>query len=300
MCIDSPALRVTPFPNAFGAEVSGIDPRHPLDPADCRAIVDAFHLYQALVIRSVPLSPAEFLTFVRQFGDPDSSPPQHEPIDVDGFIGLRLVSNINEDGKAKGQFGNDEMGWHQDRWTDAAPPPATVLHGVEIPLHGGATGVASLCEAYDHLPASLRARVEGRTIHFPLMVRDPDNRLRDADLDDPSLFRIVPLVQTHAVTGRKFLFLGARRILSYIDTSPRISGLTHDESAALLDELYAHVSNPAFEYKHHWRPGDLLMWDNRCCMHRREAFDNSERRLLFAMPLVTSDVLWRRPAPLAA
>lgn len=293
-------LTIEPLEARFGAVVRGIDLARPLDGAKRAAIVDAFHAHQALLFRGPTLSPREFLAFVGQFGEPDSSPPQHEPVDVDGFKGLRLVSNIQEGGKAKGQFGHSEMGWHQDRWTDAAPPPATVLHGIEIPQHGGATAIASLCEAYDHLPADLRVRIEGRAIHFPLMVTDLENRLRDADPDDTTLFRIVPLVQTHAATGRQFLFIGARRILSYIDTSPLISGLNRADSSALLDEIYAHVSNPAFEYRHAWTPGDLLIWDNRCCAHRREAFDNAERRLLFAMPLVTSERLWVAPRSLAA
>ncbi|HTU12723.1 MAG TPA: TauD/TfdA family dioxygenase [Allosphingosinicella sp.] len=285
---------------SFGVEISGLDLSRPLAAATRAALVDLFHRQRLLLFRSDVLSPRAFLAFVRQFGEPDGSTPHHDPIDVDGFKGLRLVSNIEEDGKAKGQFGNDEMGWHQDRWTDAAPPPTTILHGVEITRRGGATGVAGMIEAYAGLPADPKARVEGRTIHFSLIVTDREGKLEGADPDDPNLFRIVPLVQRHAVTDEPFLFMGARRILSYIDTAPRLSGLSPDESAALLDALYAHLSRPAFTYAHHWRPGDLLMWDNRCCMHRREAFDAGERRLLYAMPLVTSDCLWAPPPERAA
>ena len=291
----------TALDGPFGVELGGVDFRRPLEDTETSAIADAFHRHQALLFRAPGLGPREFLQFVRQFGEPDASAPQHEPVDVDGFTGLRLVSNIQEGGKPKGQFGHDEMGWHQDRWTDAAPPPATILYGVEIPRVGGATAIANLCDAYDALPEALRRRVEGRTIHFPLMVRDPRNTLAGADIHDEALFRIVPLVQTHAVTGRRFLFLGARRILSYIDTSPRVSGLDPQAGSALLDEIYVHISSPAFEYRHRWRVGDLLLWDNRCCAHRREAFDNAERRLLYAMPLVSSEVLWApKGQPLAA
>lgn len=290
------AIETVRLDAGFGVEVRGVDITRPLSDAQRRAIVDAFHAHQLLLFRGPVLEPRPFLDFVRHFGDPDSSLPQHEPVDVDGFLGLRLVSNIAEDGKPKGQFGSDAMGWHQDRWTDEAPPPATVLHGVEIPRQGGATGVASLCDAYDALPADFKGRVDGRTIHFPLIVTDREGKLADADPGDESLYRIVPLVQTHAVTGRRFLFLGARRILSYIDTAPRLSGLSREDGGALLDALYEHLSDPRFSYVHSWRPGDLLMWDNRCCMHRREGFAAAERRLLYAMPLVTSDVLWRPAA----
>lgn len=295
-------LVIRPLADRFAAEITGIDASAPLAPAVRDGIVEAFHRYQALVVRGPVLSPRQFVTFVRSFGEPDPSDTSryHAPIDIDGFKGLRLVSNIEEGGRNKGQFGNDEMGWHQDRWTDAAPPPATMLHGVEITRGGGRTGVVSLCEAWDMLPDDLKARIEGRSIHFPLLVTDTEGRLATADPNDESLFRIVPLVQVHAVTGRKYLFLGARRILSYIDTAPLVSGLSREESAALLDAIYAHISRPALSYLHQWQAGDILFWDNRCCAHRRESFDAAERRLLYAAPLVHSDLLWHGQVPQAA
>ncbi len=127
-----------------------------------------------------------------------------------------------------------------------------------------------------------------------MQVNDAEGALDRADPQDERLFRIVPLVQTHAVTGRRFLFLGARRILAYIDTAPRVTGLSAADGAELLDALYAHVGQPAFGYSHRWQAGDILLWDNRCCVHRREAFDAAERRLLYGTPLVTSDVLWKK------
>jgi taurine dioxygenase len=260
-------------------------------------LVHLFHQRQVLLFRSPVLTPRDYVSFIRQFGDPDPSDTSryHAPIDIDGFKGLRLVSNIEEQGKNKGQFGSDEMGWHQDRWTDAAPPPATALHGVEITRTGGRTGIANLCDAYDAMPVELRELVEGRSIHFPLRVNDFEGDLDEADPNDDSLFRIVPIIQTHAVTERKFLFLGARRILSYIDTAPRITGLSKPESAKMLDAIYDHIARPEFAYLHQWRQGDVLLWDNRCCAHRRESFDPQERRLLFGTPIISSAVLWQRP-----
>ena len=293
---------IRPLAAPFGVEITGLDTTHPFDPETRDRLVMAYHEHQALVVRGPVLTPHQFVAFARSFGEPDPSDTSryHAPIDVDGFKGLRLVSNIEEGGRNKGQFGNDEMGWHQDRWTDAAPPPATLLHGVEIPPQGGRTGIASLCDAHDALPEALRARIAGRSIHFPLSVNDAEGRLADADPEDETLFRIVPLIQRHAVTGRRFLFLGARRILSYIDTSPRISGLSPEEGAELLDRIYAHVSQPTFSYLHSWRPGDILFWDNRCCVHRREPFAASDRRLLYAAPLIRSDLLWGGALPQAA
>jgi len=291
-------MRHAPLTQSFGVEISGIATDKPLSIETRDALVDLFHERQLLLVRSDVLSPRDYVAFIRTFGEPDASDTSryHEPIDIDGFKGLRLVSNIEEGGRNKGQFGHDEMGWHQDRWTDAAPPPATALHGVEVTRTGGRTGIASLCDAYDALPPDLAARIEGRSIHFPLRVNDFEGELDRADPNDETLFRVVPLVQTHAVTGRRFLFLGARRILAYIDTAPRITGLTKDDSAGLLDAIYAHVSQPRFAYLHQWRAGDILLWDNRCCVHRREAFDPAERRLLYGTPIVSSSLLWTTAA----
>lgn len=287
-----------PLTEDFGTEISELDLREGLSDTVRGNLAELFHQRLVLLFRSPVLSPREYVAFIRQFGDPDPSDTSryHEPIDIDGFKGLRLVSNIEEDGRNKGQFGNDEMGWHQDRWTDAEPPPATALHGVEVTRTGGRTGIANLCDAWDALPADLRDRIEGRSIHFPLRVNDFEGELDEADVFDESLFRVVPLVQRHAVTGRRFLFLGARRILAYIDTAPRITGLGKAESAELLDAIYDHIAQPRFAYLHQWRAGDVLLWDNRCCAHRRESFDPAERRLLYGTPLVASDILWRTSA----
>lgn len=291
-----------PLSEHVGCEIIGLDTRQPMD-SDTRAeLVTLFHRHLALVIRGPVLSPRDYVSFIRQLGEPDPSDTSryHEAIDIDGFKGLRLVSNIEEAGKTIGQFGADEMGWHQDRWTDEAPPPATALHGVEVTKTGGRTGIASLVAAYQALPAELLARIEGRSIHFPLQVNDFEGELDEADIEDPVLFRKVPLVQRHAVTDRKFLFLGARRILSYIDTAPRITGLGKEESAALLDAIYDHVAQPQFAYLHQWQQGDILIWDNRACAHRRESFDPAERRLLYGTPIIASTLLWNGEPALAA
>lgn len=297
-----PAFASAPLTPRFGVEITGLDPTAPVGDAEREALVELFHERQVLAIRSPVLTPRQYVTFIRTFGEPDKSDTSryHEPIDIDGFKGLRLVSNIEERGRNVGQFGSDEMGWHQDRWTDAAPPPATALHGVEVTRTGGRTGIANLCDACDAMPPALRDRVEGRSIHFPLQVNDAEGELDAADPEDERLFRKVPLVQRHAVTGRKFLFLGARRILSYIDTSPRVTGLSREEGATLLDAIYAHIERPEFGYLHQWRAGDILLWDNRCCAHRRESFNPAERRLLYGTPIVRSDVLWHADARDAA
>ena len=295
-------LQVEPLAPHLGARVSGLDTRRPLDRATLAQVADLFHRYHVLVIPGPVLSPQDYVGFVRQLGDPDPSDTSryHQPVDVDGFKGLRLVSNIEENGRNLGQFGADEMGWHQDRWTDAAPPPATALHGVEVTRTGGRTGVVSLIAAWATMPEELKARVRGRSIHFPLRVNDFAGELDNADIEDPALFAKTPLVQRHAVTGEEYIYLGARKILAYIDTAPRVTGLDKQASAELLDAIHDHVSRPELSYLHQWTAGDTLLFDNRACAHRRESFDPAERRLLYGAPLITSDLLWAGLPPQAA
>jgi taurine dioxygenase len=296
------AIVAQPLSAYLGARVTGVDTTRPMDGDTLAQVADLFHRHHALVIPGPVLSPHDYVAFVRQLGNPDPSDTSryHKAVDVDGFKGLRMVSNIEEGGRNLGQFGADEMGWHQDRWTDEAPPPATALHGVEVTREGGRTGVASLIAAWSAMPEDLKARIRGRSIHFPLQVNDFEGSLDDADIENPALFRKVPLVQRHAVTGEDYLFLGARRILAYIDTAPRVTGLGKQESADLIDAIHAHVSQPQFSYLHQWTPGDTLLFDNRACAHRRESFDPAQRRLLYGAPLLTSDLLWAGKVPLAA
>ncbi|MFN9127199.1 MAG: TauD/TfdA dioxygenase family protein, partial [bacterium] len=152
-----------------------------------------------------------------------------------------------------------------------------ILHSIEVPASGGNTGFNNMYLAYETLPPSLRARVDGLMLKHDATI-DAAGYVRKHFKDAPDDLRISPgavhpLVRTHPETGRNCLFLG-RRAKSYL------MGLTVEDSEALLDELWAHATRAELEWFHQWRPGDLLMWDNRCAMHRRDPFDPAARRYL--------------------
>jgi taurine dioxygenase len=158
-----------------------------------------------------------------------------------------------------------------------APPNQTLLYALEVPSEGGKTGFNNMYAAYETLPADLRERVRGLELKHDATI-DAAGYVRKRFADaDPDLRRspgaVHPLVRTHPETGRACLYLG-RRSKAYV------TGLPLEESEALLDALWAHASLPQLAWYHGWRAGDLVMWDNRCVMHRRDAFDPNARRTL--------------------
>jgi taurine dioxygenase len=167
------------------------------------------------------------------------------------------------------------------------PPRASLLYALEVPADGGNTGFLNMYSAYETLPESVKRAVEGKTcIHDSS--RNSAGELRQGfqrTLDVRQTPGAVhPLVRRHPVTGRKALFLG-RRPGAYID------GLSVEESEKLLDAVWAHATQECFAWYQKWRIGDLVMWDNRCVMHRRDAFDESLRRLMHRTQIVGEPVL---------
>ena len=179
-------------------------------------------------------------------------------------------------GKPIGDLGNSEALWHTDMSYNDVPPMASALYALEIPPTGGETGFCNMYLAYENLPAPLKERAESlqckhdssRNSTGGLRRGQPENTTpRDA----PGA--VHPLVRTHPVTGRNALFLG-RRLNAYI------VGLDPQESESLLDTLWAHATKPEYTWYQEWRLGDLILWDNRCVMHRRNAFDGTQRRIM--------------------
>jgi taurine dioxygenase len=156
------------------------------------------------------------------------------------------------------------------------PPSASVLYALEIPPAGGDTGFTNMYLAYETLPDELKRAVEGRVCKHDAS-RNSVGELRRgfSEVTDPRETPGAehPLVRTHPVTGRKALFLGRRR-------NAYVPGLSLPESEALLDRLWAHATRPELTWYQVWKIGDLIMWDNRCTMHRRDAFDPTSRRVM--------------------
>jgi len=200
---------------------------------------------------------------------------------------VAVIANAKKDGKEMGGLGSYELVWHTDMSYNPLPPRASLLYALEVPVDGGNTGFLNMYAAYETLAPDLKRAIEGKTcIHDSS--RNSAGELRKGfqrTLDVRHTPGAVhPLVRLHPVTGRKALFLG-RRPGAYIH------GLEVEESEALLDAIWAHATQEKFAWYQKWRAGDLVMWDNRCVMHRRDAFDESLRRLMHRTQIVGEPVL---------
>jgi taurine dioxygenase len=189
---------------------------------------------------------------------------------------VTVISNIKVDGRPIGGLGNLEASWHSDMTYNPVAPTASVLLGVEIPASGGDTWFANEFAAYEALPAAMKQRVEGLTIkhdasHNSVGELRPTYAQPASPVDAPGA--VHPIVKPHPETGRKALFLG-RRDWAYIP------GLPLEESERLLDEIWAYAAPEQFVWRQQWRVGDLIVWDNRSALHRRDDFDGSQRRLM--------------------
>jgi taurine dioxygenase len=270
------AMTVQPTGAALGAQVNGIDLRA-LDAETFAAIHRSWLDYQVLLFRDQNLTDEALVSFSLRFGDLDEAPVQETGRRfVEGHPEIYVVSNVVEDGVAIGSLGSGEAVWHTDMSYLPDPPKASALYALEVPERGGDTSFCSMSAAWDELPAPLRHRVEGlRVKHDGTYNSGGYARQGVTPTGDPrtSPGTLHPLVAVHPETGRRTLYLGRRRN-AYID------GLSLDESNALLDEIWAHATRDTLTWRHRWRAGDLVVWDNRCTMHRRDAFDPAARRVM--------------------
>ena len=264
----SATFALRPLSPALGAEISGIDLRDPIDAALRAKLLDAWHEHLIILLRDQVLDEDAQVRFAETFGPPAkitsgrSFSVKHPSV--------MLISNIRQDGKPIGALPDGEMQFHTDQCHQAVPAKATLLYAIEIPSHGGNTLFANAYAAYATLPDDIKARIEGRRA---LNAYDKDSTQRTARYDNAASSCRHPVVRTHPATGRKALYVN--RLMTR-----EIEGLPRAESDALLEKLFDHQEQQQFVYEHVWRPGDLLMWDNRCTLHARTDFPAGERRLL--------------------
>ncbi|MGH6618082.1 MAG: TauD/TfdA dioxygenase family protein [Alphaproteobacteria bacterium] len=276
------AVEVFPLDAALGAEVRGVDLSRPLPPGDVEAIYAAWLDHLVLLFRGQSITDAQLIAFSRHFGDLEFPPTKllnlKKGIEQKSEIPpeINVISNVKENGKPIGQLGAGEAAWHTDSGFVEQPPKGSLLYAIEIPEGAGNTSFLNMYAAYETLAQSVKERIAGRRgKHDPSYTSVGARR---ADFEELTVVRrspgpLHPIVRTHPETGRKALYLG-RRLNAYID------GLDVAESEELLDEIWAHTAQPEFVWEHSWKIGDLVMWDNRCAMHRREAFDDAVRRIL--------------------
>ncbi len=270
------SITVTPTGAALGAEIGGLDLRSIRD-ADFAGLYRAWLDHSVLLIRGQMMTDDHLIAFSRRFGELDFAPIQENGRRfVDGHPEIYVVSNVIENGVAIGSLGAGEAVWHTDMSYLEDPPKASMLYAIEVPPAGGNTGFTSMYRAYDLLPDEMKRRLSGLrvkhdgTYNSGGYVRQgvtPTNDPREA----PGMYH--PIVCTHPETGRKCLYLGRRR-------NAYIEGLGLAESEALLDEVWQFATRDELTWYNVWRVGDLVLWDNRCTMHRRDPFDAESRRIM--------------------
>jgi taurine dioxygenase len=276
---------------SFGAEVRGVD-LAAVTPAEVAAIKTAWYRHDVLIFRNQRLADEALLAFSRHFGALDSPPNQGTGRNSPpGYPDVYVVSNVlDERGQPIGALGDGEAAWHTDMSYAAQPPDASMLYALEIPPRGGDTWFASMKAALARLPRALRARVQSLDIKHD-GTYDSGGYLRKGmtPATDPSTSTGTPhpVVIEHPVSRDCALYLG-RRLNAYV------MGLPLPESERLLDELWSYVD--AVVYRHVWAVGDLVLWDNRTTMHRRDAFDPRARRVMHRTQITGSGAPRRAPA----
>jgi taurine dioxygenase len=269
-------VTVIPTGKALGAEIQGIDLRT-VDSNDFAGIYRAWLDYSVLLFRGQKLTDEDLIAFSERFGDLDWAPVQESGRRfVDGHPEIYVVSNVMENGAPIGSLGAGEATWHTDMSYLPDPPKASILYALEVPLSGGNTYFNSMYRAYEFLPDAVKKRVEGKTLKHDATYNSGGYvRQGITAIDDPitSPGTYHPLVCTHPETKRRVLYLGRRR-------NAYIEGLSLQESESLLDELWSHANREELEWCNEWRVGDLVLWDNRCTMHRRDPFDATSRRVM--------------------
>ena len=271
-------MNVIPLTPSFVAEIQEIQLDRITD-SEFELLYAAWLQYGVLRIRNQDLDDEQLQAFSQRFGPLEEAPFGRMPEAEKAKIKNRFVttlSNIKVDGKPIGGLGNDEATWHSDMTYSETPPPASLLLGIEIPDQGGDTHFADQRAALAALPAALRQRVESLSVkhnaaHTSVGKLRPGFEAFENPRDAPGA--IHPMIKTHNETGKPALYLG-RREWAYIP------GMTVTESDDLLDALWAYVAIKENTWTQHWQPFDLIIWDNRCVMHRRDGFDQNSRRYM--------------------
>ena len=269
-----PGLTMRTLSPVMGVEISGVDLSRPVDDATFAAIHDAFLRHLLVCFPGQHLDQTQHVAFSRRLGelqvhvlDQYRSPTHPE---------IYVLSNVTKTGETTGEHPDKgTLIWHSDLSFQRRPALATLLYGIEVPRAGGDTLFANMYAAYDALDAGMKRRIEGlRAIHDLDASRQragappmTEAQRREAPPVDH------PLVRTHPETGRKCLYVSHHAM--------RIEGMGDEEGKSLLGALMDHATQPRFVYAHRWKQGELVMWDNRCTMHRATGYDaKGERRVM--------------------
>ena len=267
---------IAPLSAHTGAEVIGVDLTRPVDAALRARLNRAFVEHSVLVFRDQHLAPQQVFEAVQLFGEVF---PQHNTkFALPECPQIHYVSN--QDFYPDGKRYIPGEGYHTDHSNAVEPPKATVLHAVKLPDRGGDTQYVNMHRAYEDLPDAMKRRIEGRRAMHVYQSRFSERKLMAL----PETARVPdgvwhPLVRTHPESGRRSIYLNPIR-------TEAVEGMEEADALALLDDLLAHATQPQFEYRHQWRQGDMVMWDNRCLLHKANGdYDMSQVRYLYRIML---------------
>ncbi|HJQ61295.1 MAG TPA: TauD/TfdA family dioxygenase [Burkholderiales bacterium] len=287
------SFRVIPMGAALGAEIKGIDFSRPVPEDVKEALRTAWADHLVLLFRGQDIDDYQLIGAAGIFGPPHDSASRKYHLNAGKKIDNRymisehpsvsIVSNLDENGnpvKENGSLGSYEVMWHTDNSYVPVPPAGSMLYAHVIPVNGGGdTSFNNQYLAYEELPDDLKRAIEGKSqVHDSSRnsagVLRPGVRLpaKLEEVEGPTH----PLVRTHPVTRKRALYLGRRRVWP----SNYIVGMDNAESERLLDRLWTHATQPKYAWTHRWRVGDIVLWDNRCCMHYRTEVDSSQARVL--------------------
>jgi taurine dioxygenase len=271
------AMQVIPSGAALGAEIVGVNLSEAIDDQTFHAIDAAYNEHTVIVFRNQQLTPAQHLRFARRFGELEVSP--RTQFALPGHPEILLLSNILDvNGRP---IGNADAGrtWHTDLSYTATPPRGSLLYALEVPTNDrgealGDTLFVSTAAAAEALPAAKQRSLLGlRAVHRAGAKQyAPGSQLANAVKDLPDV--IHPVIRTHPVTGRRAIYVRAGECVGIV-------GMPDAEALPLIRELSDLVTRPEFMYRHRWRVGDLLMWDNCCAQHLAvKDYDLPQRRLM--------------------
>ena len=274
-----PHIVVRPSGRSLGADILGADIPN-LTEAGLEVVRRALADHLVVRFRAAAPSDRDFQAFAARLGPLRGSPDytRSRPVYMADAPLVTVISNMVEAGQAVGEHGDGELNWHTDLGFEDEPAGYTFLLAREVPVSGGNTHFANMYRACEALPAALRARVarlrcKHQASHNAQGGKRPG--YQDIETDDPREMPgpVHPILRTHPVTGRQALYLG-RRFGAYVP------GLRLADSEALLDSLWASAALPENTWAQEWQVGDMVIWDNRCTMHRRDSFRGHGNRRL--------------------
>lgn len=272
-----------PITDAIGTLVEGMSYDDVMEPARFVRLYDAWIETGLLIVRGLDMTPQQQIALTKRFGELTSyTRSQFNAKEEDAIL---VLSNIREDGHWIGSPVSGRV-WHTDGHYLYQPPAASMLYAIEVPPVGGDTWFANTASAYAALPAAVRTRTQGLRVVISRAQSRPYNY---PDRPPPSAVEIAewvdmsqPLVRTHPVTGRKAVYAGG-------NVPWRIEGLPFEDSAPLVTFLQEFCTQPDFTYRHRWRAGDLLVWDNRSVLHRATEYDQLRHRRLLHRTTTAGD-----------